>query len=365
MLSEQQQAALVNHGLLATVQLWLLLYSNTLPLSATLTAAQCLCRYLPGVTLATLAEAHYHHAYPIDLSERRVQHIALHLLQVGLVDHVSICDKAEDSWLCIWTRFSHSHVTGVELHDGQIHMCHAVTVGLCCVGRPEHAAASRLARLLHLLLSWGWGGWCTAHCSTPSLLNAGCQTHTGAAHVVCKIRRPWVFHCGQNFCSWVQALRSIHALGVAHKDIAPKNIQFSPAFHLLDFGVSELCAEGEQHLPCKSIGTEPDQTNFAEPVSSCSWHSKVAAFLVNISGRLLCCANEQLSLAGAEAEGQTKAALQQVMSTTKGSPEQKSSCSSAALCVASAPCSRVPSCCCSSEAARCDVVLVLALFHEP
>lgn len=48
-----------------------------------LTARQCLCRYLPGVTLATLAEAHYHHAYPIDLSERRVQHIALHLLQVG------------------------------------------------------------------------------------------------------------------------------------------------------------------------------------------------------------------------------------------------------------------------------------------
>ena len=41
------------------------------------------------MTLATLAEAHYHHAYPIDLSERRVQHIALHLLQVGLAHHVS------------------------------------------------------------------------------------------------------------------------------------------------------------------------------------------------------------------------------------------------------------------------------------
>ena len=83
----------------------------------------------------------------------------------------------------------------------------------------------------------------------------------------------------------MQALRSIHALGVAHKDIAPKNIQFSPAFHLLDFGVAELCAEGGRHSPCRCIGTEVDQTNFAVPVSSCSWHS--ANSLVNLRARVM------------------------------------------------------------------------------
>ena len=68
-------------------------------------SGQCLCRYLPGVTLATLAEAHYHHAYPIDLSERRVQHIALHLLQVGLAHHVSMSTRAEDKRLSILMLF--------------------------------------------------------------------------------------------------------------------------------------------------------------------------------------------------------------------------------------------------------------------
>ena len=66
----------------------------------------------------------------------------------------------------------------------------------------------------------------------------------------------------------MQALRSIHALGVAHKDIAPKNIQFSPAFHLLDFGVAELCAEGGGHFPCMFTGTGIDQTTFAGPATS-------------------------------------------------------------------------------------------------